>query len=76
MLRDSNDSGNDGGLVNGYTMEDVDEDTLNAYRIDYDTLSAPDRYDIGCFCSTESAKIGLMKKERQGRHIFYTLVEK
>lgn len=43
MLRDSNDSGNDGGLVNGYTMEDVDEDTLNAYRIDYDTLSAPEQ---------------------------------
>ena len=35
MLRDSNDSGNDGGLVDGYTMEDVDEDTLNAYRIEY-----------------------------------------
>lgn len=43
MLRNSNDSGNDGGLVNGYTMEDVDEDTLNAYRIDYDTLSAPEQ---------------------------------
>ena len=35
MLRDSNDSGNDGGLVDGYTMGDVDEDTLNAYRIEY-----------------------------------------
>lgn len=35
MLRDSNDSGNDGSLVDGYTMDDVDKDTLNAYRIEY-----------------------------------------
>lgn len=35
MLRDSNDSGNDGSLVDGYTMDDVDKDALNAYRIEY-----------------------------------------
>ena len=35
MLRDSNDSGNDGGLVDGYTFDDIDRDTLKAYRIEY-----------------------------------------
>ena len=35
MLRDSNDTGNDGGLVDGYTMDDIDKNTLAAYRIEY-----------------------------------------
>ena len=35
MLRDSNVTGNDGGLVDGYTMDDIDKNTLAAYRIVY-----------------------------------------
>ena len=32
MIRDANDSGNDGVLMENYTMDDIDSDTLNAYR--------------------------------------------
>ncbi|MBR2086645.1 MAG: ATP-binding protein [Oscillospiraceae bacterium] len=31
MLRDANDSGNDGGLLQGYTMEDIDLHALRSY---------------------------------------------
>jgi hypothetical protein len=33
MLRDSNDAGNDGFLLEGFTMEDIDPETLKAYRM-------------------------------------------
>lgn len=36
MLRDSSDSGIDGGLLEGYTMDDVDLNTLKSYRIEYE----------------------------------------
>jgi len=32
MLRDSSDAGNDGGLLDGYTMDDIDMDSLHSYR--------------------------------------------
>lgn len=41
MLRDASDTGNDGGLLDGYTMDDIDPDTLKAYRIEYE-LRNPD----------------------------------
>jgi len=36
MLRDASDSGNDSGLLNGYTMDDIDLDSLRAYRIEFE----------------------------------------
>ena len=36
MLRDASDTGNDGGLLEGYTMDDIDPETLKAYRIEYE----------------------------------------
>ena len=36
MLRDASDSGNDGGLLNGYTMEDIDMNSLRSYRIEFE----------------------------------------
>lgn len=36
MLRDANDSGNDGGLLVGYTMEDIDLNSLRSYRIEFE----------------------------------------
>ena len=36
MLRDANDSGNDGGLLSGYTMEDIDSNSLRSYRIEFE----------------------------------------
>ncbi len=36
MLRDASDSGNDGGLLQGYTMEDIDISTLRSYRIEFE----------------------------------------
>ncbi|MDY4444249.1 MAG: putative DNA binding domain-containing protein [Butyricicoccus sp.] len=41
MLRDASDTGNDGGLLDGFTMEDIDPETLKAYRIEYQ-LKNPD----------------------------------
>ena len=41
MLRDASDSGNDGSILDGYTMDDIDLDTLKAYRIEYE-LRNPD----------------------------------
>ena len=37
MFRDSSDDGIDGGLLDGYTMEDIDPETLRAYRIRFAT---------------------------------------
>lgn len=36
MLRDANDSGNDGMLLNGYTMDDIDLNALHSYRNEFD----------------------------------------
>lgn len=36
MLRDASDSGNDGGLLNGYTMNDIDLNSLRSYRIEFE----------------------------------------
>lgn len=36
MLRDASDSGNDGGLLIGYTMDDIDLNTLRSYRIEFE----------------------------------------
>lgn len=36
MLRDASDSGNDGGLLHGYTMEDIDVNSLRSYRIEFE----------------------------------------
>lgn len=36
MLRDASDSGIDGGLLEGFSMEDIDLNTLKAYRIEYE----------------------------------------
>lgn len=41
MLRDASDTGNDGGLLDGYTIDDIDPETLKAYRIEYE-LHNPD----------------------------------
>jgi len=37
MFRDSKDEGNDGGLLEGYSMDDIDPETLKAYRIRFAT---------------------------------------
>lgn len=36
MFRDANDSGNDGTLLVGYTMEDIDLPSLRSYRIEFE----------------------------------------
>ena len=36
MLRDASDSGIDGGLLDGFSMEDIDLNTLKAYRLEYE----------------------------------------
>lgn len=41
MIRDSNDAGNDGMLLAGYTMDDIDLESLKAYRIEFE-LKNPD----------------------------------
>ena len=41
MIRDASDAGIDGGLLDGYTMEDIDPETLKAYRIEYE-MKNPD----------------------------------
>ena len=41
MLRDASDTGNDGGLLDGYTIDDIDAETLKSYRIEYE-LHNPD----------------------------------
>ena len=37
MFRDSKDDGNDGGLLEGSSMSDIDPETLKAYRIQFTT---------------------------------------
>lgn len=39
MIRDANDTGNDGVLIEGYGMEDIDKPTLLAYRNRFNTLN-------------------------------------
>lgn len=39
MLRDSSDAGNDGSFLEGYTMDDIDSETLKAYRIRFATFN-------------------------------------
>lgn len=36
MMRDASDSGNDGGLLDGYTMDDIDLNSLKSYRIEFE----------------------------------------
>ena len=36
MLRDASDSGNDGGLLVGYTDDDIDTNSLRSYRIEFE----------------------------------------
>lgn len=36
MLRDASDSGNDGGLLDNYTMDDIDMNALRSYRIEFE----------------------------------------
>ncbi|MDO4344235.1 MAG: putative DNA binding domain-containing protein [Eubacteriales bacterium] len=36
MLRDASDFGIDGSLLEGFTMDDIDENTLKTYRIEYE----------------------------------------
>ncbi len=36
MLRDANDSGSDGIILDGYTMEDIDLNALRSYRIEFE----------------------------------------
>lgn len=36
MLRDASDTGNDGGLLVGYTMADIDRNALRSYRIEFE----------------------------------------
>lgn len=40
MIRDANENGNDGALLEGYTMDDVDLNTLHGYRVQFRTLNA------------------------------------
>ena len=39
MIRDANDDGNDGILLEGYTMDDIDMDTIHAYRTQFRTVN-------------------------------------
>lgn len=36
MLRDANDTGNDGSILDGYTMDDIDVHALRSYRIEFE----------------------------------------
>lgn len=35
MIRDANDSGNDGSLLRGFTLDDIDMPSLHSYRIEF-----------------------------------------
>lgn len=41
MLRDASDAGNDGSILDGYDMDDIDKEALRAYRIRFE-LQNPD----------------------------------
>lgn len=70
MLRDSNDSGNDGSLIEGYSLEDIDDDSLRSYRTEFE-LKNPDHVwntvdnkefltNLGCYTKDRtSGKEGL-----------------
>lgn len=70
MLRDSNDAGNDGFLIEGYTLEDIDEESLRSYRTEFE-LKNPDHVwnsadnrafltNLGCYVKDRtSGKEGL-----------------
>lgn len=36
MLRDASDTGNDGGLLKGFNMDDIDLNSLKSYRIEFE----------------------------------------
>lgn len=36
MFRDASDSGNDGGMLDGYTLDDIDMSALRSYRIEFE----------------------------------------
>ena len=36
MIRDANDSGNDGSILEGYTFDDIDRNALRSYRIEFE----------------------------------------
>lgn len=66
MLRDSNDAGNDGFLLEGFTMEDIDPETLKAYRNEFETKN-PDHVwnaddnkrfleNLGCYTVDRNTK--------------------
>lgn len=40
MIRDANEDGNDGGLLEGYKMDDIDMNTLHGYRVQFRTINA------------------------------------
>lgn len=46
MFRDSKDEGNDSGLLEGYTMDDIDPETLKAYRILFSTQNPEHIWNI------------------------------
>lgn len=66
MLRDSNDAGNDGFLLEGYTMDDIDPETLQSYRNEFE-LKNPDHVwnaddnrkfleNLGCYMVDRNTK--------------------
>ena len=40
MIRDANEDGNDGGLLDGFTLDDIDANTLHGYRNQFKILNA------------------------------------
>lgn len=40
MIRDANEDGNDGGLLDGFTLDDIDTNTLHGYRNQFRILNA------------------------------------
>ena len=63
MLRDANDSGNDGGLLDGYTMEDLDLNALRSYRIEFEHRN-PDHVWNSLDDQTFLQKMGGYMKDR------------
>ncbi|MDO4554220.1 MAG: putative DNA binding domain-containing protein [Lachnospiraceae bacterium] len=63
MLRDASDSGNDGGLLNGYTIDDIDVNALRSYRIEFEHRN-PDHVWNGIDDQTFLKNIGGYAKDR------------
>ena len=63
MLRDASDSGNDGGILDGYTLEDIDYDTLKSYRIEYE-LRNPEHVWNGLDNTEFLRNLGAYARER------------